>query len=511
MKLGIDFGTTRIVVAAADRGNYPVLPFDDAEGQPREWIPALAAVRGPEMRFGWAAAAVASDPSWTLLRSLKRLLESAGPATRVAVGSTEYLLLDLLTGLAMAIRGGLRPDSHQVVLGVPANANSNQRFLTGEAFRRAGFAVLGLLNEPSAAGLEYAHASRRVDGAVATPECESLLIYDLGGGTFDVSRVLLRPGEQEVVATESISTLGGDDFDEVIAEMALPNGQLDRLGPGAHFRLLEQCRELKESLTPNSRRLLVETDHGPVTIPVADYYDRCRPLIDETLHAVDDLLLDANGAPPDVLYVTGGASELPLVSRMLRERFGRRVKRSAYTRAATAIGLAIQADGAGGFTLRERFSRYFGVWREADCGTRIIFDPIFAKGTILPRPGEPALVSQRTYSPAHNIGHFRYLEATALGSHSEPAGNLTLWDEILFPFDPALRGVEKLSPAAVCHSSVAQQQEIVEAWSCDENGVVEVSIENRTAGYSRRYRLGRWNHDAAPAKPVRSTRRKVKA
>jgi hypothetical protein len=58
---------------------------------------------------------------------------------------------------------------------------------------------------------------------------------------------------------------------------------------------------------------------------------------------------------------------------------------------------------------------------------------------------------------------------------------------------------------------VAQQQEIVEAWSCDENGVVEVSIENRTAGYSRRYRLGRWNHDAAPAKPVRSTRRKVKA
>ncbi len=511
MKLGIDFGTTRIVVAAADRGNYPVLSFDDAEGQPREWIPALAAVRGAEMRFGWAAAAVAADPSWTLLRSLKRLLESAGPATRVAVGATDYLLLDLLTGLAMAIRSGLRPDVHQVFLGVPANSNSNQRFLTGEAFRRAGFAVLGLLNEPSAAGLEYMHASRRADGApAASPECESLLIYDLGGGTFDASRVVLRSGEQEVVATESISTLGGDDFDEVIAEMALPNGQLDRLGPGAHFRLLEQCRELKEALTPNSRRLLVETDHGPVTIPVADYYDRCRPLIDETLHAVDDLLLDANGAPPDVLYVTGGASELPLVSRMLRERFGRRVKRSAYTRAATAIGLAIQADGAGGFTLRERFSRYFGVWREADCGTRIIFDPIFAKGTILPRPGEPALVSQRTYSPAHNIGHFRYLEATALVPHGEPAGNLTLWDEILFPFDPALSGVDQLSPAAVCHSSVAQQQEIVEAWSCDENGVVEVSIENRTAGYSRRYRLGRWNHDAAPAKPVRSTRRKVK-
>ena len=132
-------------------------------------------------------------------------------------------------------------------------------------------------------------------------------------------------------------------------------------------------------------------------LPISDYYDRCRPMLDETVHLVEDLLA-AHGSPElDALYVTGGGSELPLVNRVLKEKFGRRVRRSAHTRSATAIGLAIQADSEAGYVLRENFTRYFGVWREGDGGRRIIFDPLFAKGTPLAGPGEQALEIRRRY------------------------------------------------------------------------------------------------------------------
>ena len=95
----------------------------------------------------------------------------------------------------------------------------------------------------------------------------------------------------------------------------------------------------------------------------------------------------------DSVYVTGGGSELPLVLRMLKEVFGRRVHRSAYTRSATAIGLAIQADVQAGYVLRERFTRHFGVWREAEGGRDVVFDSLFPKGTVSARSGEPPLHS----------------------------------------------------------------------------------------------------------------------
>ena len=136
--------------------------------------------------------------------------------------------------------------------------------------------------------------------------------------------------------------------------------------------------------------------------------------------------------------MTGGGSELPLVSRVLREEFGRKVKRSEYTRSATAIGLAIQADAASGYTLREMFTRNFGVWREGDAGRRMIFDPIFPRGTRLPGAAEPPLTVRRRYQPVHNVGDFRYLEASHVAEDAQPSGDITVWDEILFPFDPAL-------------------------------------------------------------------------
>jgi hypothetical protein len=177
---------------------------------------------------------------------------------------------------------------------------------------------------------------------------------------------------------------------------------------------------------------------------------------------------------------------------MLREVFSRRVKRSAYTRSATAIGLAIQADAQAEYMLRDKFTRHFGVWREADSGQTVIFDPLFSKGTQLPAPGEPPLVQSRQYTPAHNIGHFRYLECSHLTDEGRPAGDITIWDDIRFAFDPALRNNTDLGRVPVAPLDPCLRRQAEESYSCDAGGTVNVKIANLSEGYSRSYRLGCW-------------------
>lgn len=504
MKLGIDFGTTRIVVAAADRGNYPLVPFETADGT-FDWFPPLVAMRGSERRFGWEAWSLQADAGWTVIRSLKRCLEHAGPETLLNGPEGPVPLADLMLGLVAALRNALaarfgETEPLEIMLGVPANANSNQRFLTVEAFRRAGFSVLGLLNEPSAASIEFGHR-QKTSGRI--------LVYDLGGGTFDVSLVELDARTHTVVACEGISTLGGDDFDLILAEMAAGPHGLGSLELGELFRLDEECRRQKEALHPNSRRIVVDLDvaregMGQTIIPVADYYARCRPLLEDTLTATRRLAGDGD---LEALYVTGGGSELPLVSRVLREEFGRKVKRSEYTRSATAIGLAIQADATSGYALREMFTRNFGVWREGDEGRRMVFDPIFPRATRLPAAGDPPLAVRRRYRPVHNVGDFRYLEASQVDENGQPSGDITVWDEILFPFDPALAETSQLESHHVGHSDRAAIQQIEEQYACDAAGVVTVTIRNLTSHYGREYKLGRWSGKVAVVAPAAARRR----
>ncbi|MBL8179267.1 MAG: Hsp70 family protein [Bryobacterales bacterium] len=520
MKFGIDFGTTRIVAAVSDRGNYPVVCFDTPDGGAEEWFPPLVAVNGAQCAFGWEAYGHSGDREWTVVRSLKRILEDAGPNTELAIGGARYAVLDLLTRLAAALGDALRQASSahakagepfEIMLGVPANANSNQRFLTAEAFRRAGFTVVGIANEPSAASVEFGHRNK-----TDLDDQQLLLVYDLGGGTFDASLVQYDERTHRVVASEGISTLGGDDFDQLLADMALAEAglALDALSAGEAFRLLEECRRKKEALHANTRKIVVDLEEvraglAPVTIAAADFYEQARPYVDETRRAVHDLLERHGNAEVEWLYITGGGSELPIVSRLLKEDFGRRVKRSAYTRSATAIGLAIQADATAGYTLQERFTRYFGVWREGDGGQRIVFDALFPKGTALPEAGAGPLTIRREYEPMHNIGHFRYLEASHLSDDGQPAGDITVWDEILFPFDRELAEAGDLSALAVDVSAAASGQRIEEEYRCDAGGTVTVAIRNRSAGYERTYPLGRWSVSTKPARATRKPRKRT--
>jgi len=399
----------------------------------------------------------------------------------------------------------------EAMLGVPANANGNQRFLTVEAFRRAGFDVIGLLNEPSAAAVEFTHAHGR---KLPAKSRGSLLVYDLGGGTFDATLVNTEARQHTVIASEGIPTLGGDDFDTLLADLAMEEARLaqeerESLSQAEWFRLHEECRLKKEALHPNTRRIAIDLETvreqwGAVTVPVPEFYEQCGPLVSETLHAVKDLL-GGCAEEPDALYVTGGGSELPLVPRALRQVYGRRVKRSAYTHSATSIGLAIQADEQAGYRLKDAFTRFFGVWREAEAGRIIVFDPLFEKGVALPGPGEEPLRVSRRYRPVHNIGHFRYLECSHRASDGRPQGDVTIWDEIHFPFDPDLSGRKALDRIEVAPCERAMDQEIEETYSCDSGGAVTVAISNLTSGYRRSYRLGRW---AAPGKPVVPGKRK---
>ncbi len=502
MQLGIDFGTTRTVIATADRGNYPILSFESPDGGNYDWFPSLIAVRGDERVYGWEAWARQTDPEWTVIRSVKRVLDDAGPHTVLEAGGRNIPLMQLLYEIASAIRVYLPAEKLETMLGVPANANSNQRFLTAEMFRMAGFDVIGLLNEPSAASIEFGHKNSSAG---------LILVYDFGGGTFDASLVEVGDRTHRVLASEGIPTLGGDDFDHALAEMAISSDQNDSLTQAELFRLHEECRVKKESIHPNTRKISLDLDNvreglGSSSIAINDYYDRCRPMLDETVHLVEDLLA-AHGSPElDALYVTGGGSELPLVNRVLKETFGRRVRRSAHTRSATAIGLAIQADSEAGYVLREKFTRFFGVWREADGGRRIIFDPLFAKGTPLAGPGEQPLEIRRRYRPVHNIGDFRYLECSHLDGTGQPTGDVTVWDEIRFPFDPALQQLDGES-VPVAHSASAMSQIIEETYTCDASGTVGVTITNLTAGYRRDYRLGRWAAKEAAITPGKRKRR----
>ena len=506
MLLGIDYGTTRTVVAAVDRGNYPIVSFHNEHGDMQEWYPSLVAAGGDSLRFGFDAAARAAEPGWTLLPSFKRQLSMLGPHSPVTIGEHSVAALDLLTGFLARLHHDIYENSNlrvkrreacEVMISVPANANSNQRFITLEAFRRAGFRVRGTINEPSAAGIEYAH---HYLGSNTASRRELVVVYDLGGGTFDASVISIAQRRHEVISSEGVQWLGGDDFDNLLLDLALEEAGIRELPENARFRLLEECREKKEGLHPNTRKIALDLGRaiegaGEVIINTADFYERCRPLVERTVSAMEQAMeRRPEGAELDwrsvaAIYMVGGSSDLPVVARLLRERYGRQVRKSSYPHAATAIGLAIAADSQAGYSLRERFTRHFGVWREREEGRSVTFDVLFEKDTLLPEKGTAGPVRVRRYRPAHNIGHFRYLECSRIDREGHPTGDITLWDEIYFPFAAELQNESELERIPVARTTHPANGLIEEAYSCDENGIIEVSIGDPANHNRRSYRL----------------------
>ncbi len=501
MRLGIDLGTTRTIVAVHDRGNFPIVSFSRPDGDLVEHYPTVTAEVDGELVHGLDAEAAERDGAPSL-HSWKRLLHQTRQDEPLVIGNVEVTPIELVTSFLSSLRrdllersnaGALMTGSLETVVSVPANAHSTQRFVTLDAFKRAGFSVRAVVNEPSAAGVEYAHRHK----STLSSRREHVIVYDLGGGTFDAALVHIAGGHHDIELTSGVAMLGGDDFDAQLCAMALEIVGVPFPGSSqARADLLKECRAVKESIHPNTKRVVLDlaalgdqAPDQPVVIPIQDFYERVRPLVLETLAALEPIveaLRDEEKIGGDLagIYMVGGASGLPVVPRIVRERFGRRVHRSPSPAAATAMGCAILAanDQHDGSLVSERFARHFGVFREAERGERTIFDPVFPKGTPMPRSDDDPIVATRRYRAAHNIGHYRFVESAYVDERGDPVGDMTPHAEIRVPFQGE-GGDSSVGRLA------GEGPHIEERYEVDAAGVIAVTITNLDAGRASRFVL----------------------
>ncbi len=503
MRLGIDFGTTRTVVAAVLDGRHPVAAFDQ-DGEFREHVPGIAAVVGGRLVVGWDAAhALLDGRASHAIRSIKRVIAALAPDQEVP-GLPGISALDLATVFLRELRRMLVDHSNldldpnerfEVMVAVPASAPSRQRWLTLEAFRRSGFEPIGLVNEPTAAAVDFVH---RHIGDLTAGKRKSpkryVVVYDLGGGTFDTSAVSLEGRRFDLIATEGLATLGGDDFDALILEAA---------GVPATPHALERAREAKESLRPASKKLLLDvsppgsTQDQSIALETAKLYAKAQPLIDRTIAQCDLLFqrLRERGIDPDDprelggVYLVGGGAAFPAVGRALRARFARKLQLAPQPFAATAVGLAIAADPDAHVIVHEAITRHFGVWREADNGIDKVFDTLLGKDASSPTDAAP-LTIRRSYRPTHAVGHLRFLECGALDSDGQPVQDLVPCTDVYFPYDPALADEAELAKVPNDRRPELMANEIAETYTYASDGTISVKIENLSRGYAREFTLG---------------------
>jgi len=519
----MDFGTTNTVVVRSDRGRYPVIPHavDTAIGRVvRDVFPSLAAYERDSGHFLYGPdaerclARPGAERRYGVVRSLKRCLRHYVGGGRIGhtVQRGGFDTAAVLTGFASALRESVRrsglfdaAEPLEAVITWPANANGAQRYITRQCFSDAGFVIIGTVNEPTAAAIEFADRLVRGNRPAARQLTASVVVFDFGGGTFDCSLVRIAGGAFVVIDTGGVEELGGDDLDQVLAQMFAEHLRLDvtALSHLQSEQLLRHACQQKESIATGTVRslILLPSDiglQGPTcTVPVPAYFDRLRPLIAPAVDMLEHLVCGeaarAAGVEPDQLdaiYLVGGSSKLPLVAELIAARFpAARLVMSDKPFTATAMGAAIHS--AERVTLRDILSRHFGVLRLADHGEREFFAPIFAAGTRLPPPGDPPLVRTVEYSPRHNIGHLRYYECAGVDAQGRPAAGVRQWSDVLFPYDPAIPIDGVLTPGAITNRADLAGERICETYACDSDGVITVQVRRECDGGSRCYEIFR--------------------
>ena len=345
--IGIDLGTTNSEVAVVRDGLPVVLPDEDGD-------PILPSVVGldPEGRLlvGKAARNQAVLAPGRTIRSIKRRM---GQEISVPLGDQGYspqevsaILLRTLKGRAERALG--HPVSKAVIT-VPAFFTEGQRDATREAGVLAGLEVVRIINEPTAAVLTYdPHPAER----------ERLLVYDLGGGTFDVSIAQVEGGVVEILASHGDTHLGGDDFDQLLMDSLCDRFQKNhgvdlRAEPVARSRALRAAEDAKKALSAGAVASIAEefiAEKGGVPLHLRmevdrpDYEALIGPLLDRTLACLDRALADAGlrAGEIDKVVLVGGATRTPMVHRLLRDRLGRPVHAEIEPDLAVALGAAVQ-------------------------------------------------------------------------------------------------------------------------------------------------------------------------
>ncbi len=290
----------------------------------------------------------------------------------------------------------------EAAISVPANASSAQRFLTLDAFTQAGFDVAALLNEPSAAGFEYAHRFR----STITAKREYVLIYDLGGGTFDASLLQMTGRLNEVVFSEGIQRLGGDDFDEAILRLVRRGAALASRPARRARSPARGVRKPQGSGRPEHpplsrrprRRSARRRSRSPSTTstrPVCRWWTRrsprCRRLARPARRRPEARRLV--GCSRASTWSAGRRASRSLPAPLRTTFDEKRVKRSLHPFAATAMGLALFLDREAGFALSERLSPGTSASSARRVGGEdVVFDPILPEGSSAARRGPAASV-----------------------------------------------------------------------------------------------------------------------
>ena len=461
--IGIDLGTTNSCVAVMEGGKPVVIP--NAEGS-RTTPSVVAFTKDGERLVGQVAKRQAvTNPERTVI-SIKRQM---GTSHKINIDGKEYTPQDIsamiLTRMKESAEAYLGETVTQAVITVPAYFNDSQRQATKDAGRIAGLEVMRIINEPTAASLAY---------GLDKEGNQKILVYDLGGGTFDVSILDIGDGVFEVRATNGDTHLGGDDFDEriidYIAESFKKENGIDLKQDRIAYQRLKEAAEkakieLSGTMTANINLPFITADatgpkHLDMTLTRAKFEELTRDLVDATIEPMRKALSDANLTYDqiDKIILVGGSTRIPAVQEAVKKVTGKEPFKGINPDECVAIGAAIQGGVLGGevkdVLLLDVTPLSLGLETEGHIFTRLI-----DRNTTIPTSKSQVF---STAADGQTTVEINVLQ----GERQMAYDNKSLGRFQLTGIAPAPRGVPQIEVT----------------FSIDRNGIVNVSAKDKATG-----------------------------